>query len=396
MLPNPSLQLSGERFRVTYLLMGSEAEAREKAAAICLEQTVEFPDELTPPGDIRQKVVGRVESFGQALPVEPLSPAGPAESFSLVRPERWEAVISYAAETVGGELTQLLNVIFGNSSIKPSIRVQRLDLPETMLAEFRGPRFGREGLREYLNVRDRPLLCTALKPMGLSAADLAELTYQFALGGIDIIKDDHGLADQPFAPFEERVALCAEAVQRANRETGRRSIYMPNVSAPADRIVERALFARRMGAGGLLVSPGLVGMDAMRMLADDDRVALPIMSHPALQGSFVTSPESGISHGALFGQIARLAGADATIFPNYGGRFAFSKAECQSIADATRAPLGAIRPIFPAPGGGMSLECVPDMLQLYGRDVIFLIGGGLFRAGSDLVKNCRYFLGMIS
>jgi len=141
----------------------------------------------------------------------------------------------------------------------------------------------------------------------------------------------------------------------------------------------------------LLIAPGLVGLDTMRQLANDDRIALPIMSHPALQGSFVTSPDNGISHLALFGQIARLAGADASIFPNYGGRFSFSREECQSIIEGTAAPMAHIKPIFPTPGGGMSLARVPEMRELYGRDVIFLVGGGLHRHGPDLVENCRYF-----
>jgi ribulose-bisphosphate carboxylase large chain len=378
MLPNPTLNLSGDRFAVTYkLVAATEAEARQRAMDVALEQTVEFPEDLTPPGDIRQQIVGRIER---------LAP---------VADGRFEAVISYAIETAGGEFTQLLNVIFGNSSIKPGIRVERLDLPDSLLAGFRGPRFGRQGLREYLGVTGRPLLCTALKPMGLSAADLADLAYQCALGGIDIIKDDHGLADQPFSPFEERVRRCAEAVARANRETGRRSIYMPNVTAPAGQVVARARFARQAGARGLLVCPGITGLDAMRTLADDDAVGLPVMAHPALQGPFVTSPDNGISHFALFGQIARLAGADATIYPNWGGRFSFSKAECQAIAAGSAEPMGPLLPIFPTPGGGMTLERIPELLEVYGQDVIFLVGGGLFKQGPDLVENCQYFLRMI-
>lgn len=379
MLPNPTLHLSGERFTVTYAIMAhTEAEALARAQDIALEQTVEFPEDLTPPGDIRQHVVGRIESC---------LPAGA---------DRFEAAISYAVETAGGELPQLLNVIFGNSSIKPGLRVERLELPTGLLAQYKGPRFGREGLREHLGVYDRPLLCTALKPMGLSATDLAGLAYKCALGGIDIIKDDHGLADQPFAPYWERMQRCAEAVDRANRETGRRSIYMPNVTAPASKVVEAARFAAQVGAGGLLISPGIAGLDIMRLLADDDKIALPIMSHPALQGSFVVNPESGISHYALFGQIARLAGADATIYPNWGGRFSFSKAECESIVAGSEVPMGEIRPIFPTPGGGMTLERIPELFEVYGRDVIFLVGGGLFRQGPDLVANCRHFLSMIS
>ncbi|MDF2631058.1 MAG: mtnW [Symbiobacteriaceae bacterium] len=379
MLPNPSLQISGERFTVVYAIRAaSEGEALARAKDMALEQTVEFPEELVPPGDILQHVVGRIESC---------RPAGEG---------RFEAAISYAVETVGGELPQLLNVIFGNSSIKAGLRVERLELPESLLVDFHGPRFGRDGLREHLGVHNRPLLCTALKPMGLTARDMADLAYQCALGGIDIIKDDHGLGDQPFAPYWERMQRCSEAVLRANAETGRRSIYMPNVTGPAEKVVESARFARQVGAGGILICPGITGIDVMRYLADDEEIGLPIMSHPALQGNFVTSPESGISHYALFGQIARLAGADATIYPNWGGRFAFSKAECESIAAGTEVEMGGLKPIFPTPGGGMTLERIPELFEVYGKDVIFLVGGGLFKQGPNLVENCRHFLSMIS
>ena len=43
--------------------------------------------------------------------------------------------------------TQLLNVIFGNSSIQPGLRVEDVSLPEALLGRFAGPRFGTAGLR---------------------------------------------------------------------------------------------------------------------------------------------------------------------------------------------------------------------------------------------------------
>jgi len=377
MIPSIPIKLSGQRFRIHYKLIGNESEALEKARDICLEQTVEFPDDLVPQGDIRDHIVGHIEALRE------------------IDATHCEAIISYAVETSGFELTQLLNVIFGNSSIKPGIRVEKLDLPELFLKHFKGPRFGREGLRKILNAPTRPLLCTALKPMGLPSRALADLAYQFALGGIDIIKDDHGLANQSFAPFKERVERCAEAVAKANRETGYRCIYIPNVTAPVDRITECAAFARSHGAGGLMIAPGIVGFDPMRSLADDDRINLPILTHPALQGSFVTHPDNGISHFVIFGQLARLAGADGSIFPNFGGRFAFSRDECKSIADGTVMPMAHLKPILPSPGGGMSLNRVPEMLELYGHEVIFLISGGLHKHGENLVENCRFFRGMV-
>jgi ribulose-bisphosphate carboxylase large chain len=372
----PSSLFSGDRFSVTYRLFGNEKEACVKAEDICIEQTVEFPGDLVPEGIIRDHVFGRIESFG---------PWGP---------DSYKAIISFAVEIAAGELTQFLNVLFGNSSIKPGIRVEHLDLPESLLRCFKGPRFGREGLRRLLNVPKRPFLSTALKPMGLSSKELADLAYQFTLGGMDLIKDDHGLSNQSCSPFEERVGLCAEAVQRGNKETGQCTIYVANVTAPQNEVVKRARIAKEAGAGGLMVAPGLIGMDLMRELADEERIGLPILSHPALQGSFVTS-SNGIAHGVIFGQLARLAGADATIFPNFGGRFSFSRDECRDIVHATKEPMGHLKTIFPAPGGGMSLDKIPDMLETYGQDLIFLIGGGLFRHGPDLIENCRYFRMMV-
>jgi ribulose-bisphosphate carboxylase large chain len=372
----PASLFSGDRFSVTYRIYGSEQVARSKAENICIEQTVEFPADEVPEGIIRDHVFGRIDLF---------------ERFDQ---ESFKAIISYAVEIAAGELTQFLNVVFGNSSIKPGIRVEHLDLPESLLKHFKGPRFGREGLRKLLNAPKRPLLCTAIKPMGLSCKELAELAYQFALGGMDMIKDDHGLTDQCCSPFEERVTRCAEAVQKANKETGGRAIYIANVTAPNAEVIKRARFAKNAGAGGLMVAPGLIGMDLMRELADDESIGLPILTHPALQGSFVTS-RNGISHGVLFGQLARLGGADATIFPNFGGRFSFSCSECKEIAHATNESMGHLRPIFPAPGGGMSLDRVPEMIETYGQDLIFLIGGGLFKHGPDLIENCRHFRKMV-
>src|SRR5207245_9273653 len=166
---------------------------------------------------------------------------------------------------VGGDLPQLLNLLFGNISLKPGILVAAIDWPPELLAALGGgPRRGIAGLRALAGTRERALLCTALKPLGLSAAELAERCYRFALGGIDIIKDDHSLADQPPAPFRERVERCQEAVTRANRETGGNALYFPNVPAGAATALERADFAGRVGCRGVVVHVLPAGLDAGR------------------------------------------------------------------------------------------------------------------------------------
>jgi ribulose-bisphosphate carboxylase large chain len=367
------LALSGERFRVVYRIVGEEAEARARATEICCDQTVEFPLDLVPRRDILDGIVGRIESLA---PVDG---------------QHWEAIISYPVEISGLDLMEFLNVVFGTISIKWGIRVERFDLPPVLLRAFRGPRFGREGLRALLGAPQRPLIATALKPLGLSPAELAEQAYHFALGGVDLIKDDHILADHSFCPYRERVERCAEAVHRANRETGGHSLYAPTVPGPVERMAERAAFAKDAGAGALLVCPGLTGLDMMRRLADDDRIGLPIVSNPACQGTYATGGEVGLSWRALFGEVARLAGADASIFGHFGSQFTGTERDCLEAVAGCEAPMSHIRPIFPMPAGGVTLERLLEFIGFYGCDVMFLVSTGLHRPGPDLTANARAF-----
>jgi ribulose-bisphosphate carboxylase large chain len=62
-IPPVTLSVSGSRFRATYLLTGSAEEARARADAIAVEQTIEFPADLIADDDIRRHVIGRIEDL---------------------------------------------------------------------------------------------------------------------------------------------------------------------------------------------------------------------------------------------------------------------------------------------------------------------------------------------
>ena len=363
------------RLHVTYRISCADGEdPAAKARDIAYEQTVELPADSVSPAVVARSV-GRVET---------LEPAGDG---------CWRAVISFDAGLVGaGDVPQLLNLLFGNISLKAGIELTGLEWPRALLDQLGGPRFGIDGLRSLTGVRARPLLCAAVKPVGLPVEALADICYRFASGGIDIIKDDHSLSDQAVAPFAERVGRCQEAVVRANRETGGTSLYFPNVTGPAAALPERADLARRTGCRGVLVSPLLVGLDAVRCLAAPGDLA--VMAHPSLAGVFFHD-RHGIAPAVLLGELFRVVGSDAVIYPNVAGRFTLSRATCEGINASLRKPLGSLKPAFPVPAGGIDAARVPEWIDRYGVDTMFLIGGSLYaqrdlaRAAGDLLDVVR-------
>lgn len=339
-----------ERLIAVYEVPGPAAEAEKTARAIAFEETVEVPFDFPLPSRIREEIVGRVGA---------LTPKG----------DKFLVEISFPAALAGGRIGALLNLVFGNASIWPGVRLMDIRFPDSFLASFSGPNYGVSGLRSLLGVEGRPLLATALKPMGSTEVELAEMAAAFARGGGDIVKDDQNIVDANFAVFRSRVSRIAEAVSQTN------CLYFPHLSGPQEELETRLQFVLGLGLKGVLICPAIVGLDTMRSLASKRKAIF--MAHPAYSGAFYAERSHGIEHSLYLGTLMRLAGADITVFPNAGGRFAFTPDECRAIAERGRAPLGRLAPIFPAPGGGMNLDNTGAMAKDFGVDAIWLVGGRL-------------------
>ena len=359
------------RFTVCYRIRGDEKSALQAARNLCVEQTVEFPADHIECEGIQREIIGRLEEF---------IPGG----------ESCQAVVSYADQCATAEFAQFLNVVFGNSSLLPGITVEDIRLSEEMMEWFPGPKYGTEGIRKKLGVYERPLTFTALKPMGLPTEALADEAYRCALGGIDLLKDDHGLMDQPFSDYESRVKAVCEAVRRGNEEGGGHTLYIPNLSGSVSRIMDRVRCAEECGAGGIMLAPGLIGYDTMQYVAS--HTELSVTAHPAMAGCFLDKGAGGFACGLIMGLLPRLCGADLTVFPNYGGRFSLTEEQCMDIVKECNREYGGMPSILPCPSGGMTFDRLGSMKTAYGRDVAFLMGGGLFTYGPDLTENCRTFI----
>jgi len=362
---------------VVYRLTCPADQVAQISREIALEQTVEVPDRLVTCAKIRNEIVGRV------LEIVPVSQTV----------DQFDVRIAYAEELAANNLGQLLNLLFGNISLKQKIRLREARFPAAYLARFRGPNLGIAGLRAALGVFGRPLLATALKPKGSSAEHLARLARDFAAGGGDLVKDDHNLVETDFNDFRSRVEQCHTAVRFGSEASGRPCWYLPNISASGGELERRIEYLVRTGIRGVLIAPMLVGLDEVRRLAET--YPLYFLAHPTFTGAMFHDPTHGIDPGLLLGTMFRLAGCDGTIFPNRGGRFAFTDDECLQIAERAREPLGSLAASWPAPAGGMSYDTLASMSDAFGADAMYLIGGALLSDSQNLAASTQRFLNRI-
>lgn len=362
-----------KNFAVRYLITCYEGEnIDEKLRWLCLEQSVELPEEVVSQ-DILDKVTGHVQDIEK------------------VAEDTFKASVAWPLENAGDDRTQFLNILYGNISLKRGIKILSVEW-EKLSGLFSGPMFGMEGVRNEFGIFGRPMACAVLKPMGLTSGELAEQAREFALGGIDMIKDDHGLANQIYAPFEERVSKVAEMLQKTMYKTGTLTRYFPNITTSGSKLMERYEDAADLGADGVMVIPHLCGYEAMLELAESD-LDLPVIAHPAFSGTLVTDPDHGFSPAFFYGELYRAFGADFAIYPNTGGRFSFTPEECHALNTAARNPKPPFKPTFPMPGGGMKRETIPYWIQEYGNDTVFLLGASMLehpegiRAAAQEVKD---------
>ncbi|WP_428388323.1 RuBisCO large subunit C-terminal-like domain-containing protein [Mucisphaera sp.] len=342
-----------------YALAGDRSEAEALAEKVALEQSVEVPRSVAEGAGIPEGTIGEV------LGVEEVDGV-------------FRARVGYADWLASGRPSQVLNLLGGNCSMLPGVRLVDVSLPDELIDRFGGPVFGIRGLREALGVPERPLLCSAIKPRGLDDEGLAAVAAAMARGGCDLIKDDHNLVDADAESFARRIGVIQRAVVEASERTGRACWYLPYLSVGPAEWAPYLAAIRRAGIRGVLVSPMLVGFDAIWHLRKTS--GLLLMAHPTLAGGPLLGPDHGIDPGVLLGTMTRLVGADASIFPNAGGRFALSQATCLGLADALRGELTGSREVagsWPTPAGGMSVERLDEQADLYGSDTCWLVGGAM-------------------
>ena len=279
-----------------------------------------------------------------------------------------------------GNIPQYLSVIAGNLfglGKLEAVRLLDIDLPENLCGC--GPKFGIEGVRKIVGteVSCRPHIGTIIKPkVGLNPKDTAQVAYEAALGGLDLIKDDETLTNQTFCPLFERLEAVMDALDRAKDETGKQVLYAVNVTTGGDRIVELAHKAVSAGANMLMVDVLTAGFSAIQALAEDAAINVPIHVHRTMHGALTRNPHHGIAMRPI-AKLVRSAGGDQLHTGSVSGKMGSKAGEVLADNIEITKPLSYLKPVFPVSSGGLHPGKVAAEISKLGTDIILQAGGGI-------------------
>ena len=295
-------------------------------------------------------------------------------------------------------LSSIAGNVFGMKAVK-GLRLEDVSFPSGLLKSFLGPRYGVAGIRKMLRVKSRPLVGTIVKPkLGLNVKDHAKVAYDSWLGGCDIVKDDENLASQKFNEFRARVKATLKARDRAEKETGERKVYFPNVTAETKDMLARADFVRSHGGRFVMHDILTAGFASLQTLRENTK--LGIHAHRAMHGAFTENPKHGISM-MVIADFARLIGVDSLHIGTGIGKMRGGVAEVEQIREEvesrevreTKIRLkqnwGKIKPVMAVCSGGIYPGHVQYLIKNFGKDIVVQAGGGISGHPSGTVAGAR-------
>jgi len=295
----------------------------------------------------------------------------------------------FEAENISQILSAIAGNIFGMKKLK-YLRLLDIHFPKSIIKEYKGPKFGIEGIRKLTNIKNRPLLGTIVKPkVGLNESEHAEVCAQAWKGGLDIVKDDENLTSMKFNQFEKRIEKTLEQRDKIEEHTGDKKIYMPNITSTVSTMKERADFVIDHGGEYVMIDIVTIGFSAlMEMRNYLEKKDVVIHAHRAMHGAFTRIKEHGISMLTL-AKLARLIGVDQVHTGTVVGKMEGEKQEVldinkiitqNNISGNNRTYLDQnwydIKPLLPVASGGLSPLDIPELVKILGKDMIFQFGGG--------------------
>jgi len=293
-----------------------------------------------------------------------------------------------------GNAVQLLSGIAGNIFGMKALKNLRLvdaSLPHAYTRHFKGPHHGIDGVRKMMGISKRPLTGAVPKPkVGFSAAEHANVGFETWMGGFDFVKDDENLTSMSFNRFDERVRLMTRLRDKAEKLTGERKSAFLNISADVKTMKKRADLLHDNGWNYCMIDVVVAGTASVMTMRDYcTDLGLAIHAHRAMHAAFGRNPRHGLTMQFL-AKIMRLIGVTQIHSGTAVGKLVGSRRDVTAVADVLREKKtkalpgvlleqdwGTIKNAFPVSSGGLHPGLVPDVLDIYGNDMVLLVSGGI-------------------
>ena len=280
--------------------------------------------------------------------------------------------------------------IFGMKGVE-NLRLLDVRFPSKYIQKFKGPILGIKGIKKRYKIRGRPLTGAVPKPkIGFSALEHAKVGYETWMGGFDFVKDDENLSSLSFNKFHTRVKFLAKMRDKAEHRTGQIKGAFVNITAETEEMKRRADILHEYGFDYAMLDVVIVGTAALQTMREYlGDLKITTHAHRAMHASFTRNPKHGISMHFLAKEM-RLIGLNQLHTGTAVGKLVGSKEEVKSLADILRQEKngvkkgihldqdwGKVRSAFPVASGGLHPGLIPDVMDIYGEDLVLLVSGGI-------------------
>lgn len=355
-----------------YLKLDKKTDPYEKVKSFAIGQTL---GTWTPVPGVSEQM--RKEYMGKVINVIDLPPRDLVDIYDDSSQKEYIFQVAYPYVNFGPKIPMILTTLLGNdASTSTQAKLVDLYIPKDFSEQFNGPNFGIDGVRKITGVSERPLLLNMIKPcVGFTPEVGAGIFYDTALGGVDLIKDDELLASPEYCPLTDRVDEYLKASKRAFEETGKKTIYVPNITDDVDKIIQNGQMAVEKGAEMVMINFAATGIDSLHQLAKN--IDVPILGHYASAGPYYEGASSGLFSNLFLGKLARMAGADMVMINTPYGGYPLTRSRYLRTAHELMLDHPVYRRVMPACGGGVNPGIVPTYINDLGNDIILAAGGAV-------------------
>lgn len=326
--------------------------------------------------ELKRRFAARVEKIEELETVN--QPAIPGATSKDGVYHRANIEVSWSVENFGYNLPVLISTLQGNLyeiTQFTGLKLMDIELPASYSKHFKGARFGIEGSRESVGVKNRPLIGTIIKPsIGMTPEQTAGIVKTLVEAGIDFIKDDELLSASANSKFEDRVDAIMKVINAHADKTGKKVMYAFNISDEIDSMLHRYQYIVNAGGTCAMVSINSVGLAATKKICDQGE--LVIHGHRNGWGMLNRHPLLGIEFPA-YQKLWRLAGVDQLHVNGIQNKFWESDDSVVRSIEACLKPLFGHTVLPVVSSGQWGGQAFETYRRTKTTDLLYMAGGGI-------------------